>query len=100
MFSFQKYFNFNEFIVPVRSCTTSVMNGLHTSDLDLTEDEFETEIMLYDRSTRRVRHQLTRVASPSYDNYNDEEPLMQREPDRDGKYLLCLHTLMTMSIIY
>jgi len=58
------------------------MNGISLSDSEGSEGEYETEIMLFDRSSRRVRHKLTRVDDYD-DNSTANEPLMQRE--RDGK---------------
>ena len=56
------------------------------SDSETTDDECEPEVLLYDRSTRRDRHKLTRLDDFVHNghNVNDEEPLMQRVL-KDGK---------------
>lgn len=58
------------------------MNGVHMDDMESSGDDYETEIMLYDR--RRVR--LNRFPVDSQE-MEDQEPLMQRESqlNRDGK---------------
>lgn len=64
---------------------TSLMNGVHLSDSETSEDEYETEIM-YDRSSRRIRHKITRVDDDDLyaENTPDWQPLM----DKDGEPLI------------
>lgn len=65
------------------------MNGI--TSYDSSEDDCETEVMLYDRSkTRKIRHHLTRV-EPTFDD-GDNTSLMQRDTtnyfDEEGTYVI------------
>ena len=71
------------------------MNGVAT--YESSEEDYETEVMLYDRSkTRKIRHHLSRV-DPTYDDEDNTSlrPLMQHPADDyfDKEGLLSLFTL-------